>query len=209
MEVEVKEMTQQFFVTGTDTDVGKTIACAWLCLKLQAAYWKPIQSGADTCLDTETVTTLTQGAGLPIIPSTYVFQAPFSPHLAAALEGQEVNLQTLALPTTDPLIVEGAGGVLVPLNHKKLMIDLIDQLKLPTIVVARTAVGTINHTLLTLEALRTRQIPVRGIILSGPENNDNLWSIETYGHVPVIGHLPLLSPLTRQALEQIPLREKI
>lgn len=202
-------MTQQFFVTGTDTDVGKTIASAWLCLKLQAAYWKPIQSGADTCLDAETVITLTHGAGVPIIPSTYVFQAPLSPHLAAALEGQEVNLQTLALPTTAPLIVEGAGGVLVPLNHKTLMIDLIDQLKLPTIVVARTALGTINHTLLTLEALRARKIPVRGIILSGPENNDNLWSIETYGHVPVIGHLPPLSPLTRQALEQIPLREKI
>lgn len=209
MELEVNKMAQQFFITGTDTDVGKTIVSAWLCLKLQAAYWKPIQSGAVMGTDANTVATLTQGTAVRIIPSTYVFQAMLSPHLAAAIEGQEIDFHNFALPTANPLIVEGAGGVLVPLTLKKLMIDLIQSLNLPTIVVARTALGTINHTLLTLEALRARQIPVRGIVLSGPENNDNLWSIETYGNVPVIGHLPPLSQITRQILEKIPLREKI
>lgn len=202
-------MSQQFFITGTDTDVGKTIAAIWLCLKLQASYWKPIQTGAVAGTDPDTVAALTQGAGIEIIPSFYTFQTPVSPHLAAILEGDEINLGKLVLPTTRPLIVEGAGGALVPLTHRRLMVDLIQRLNLPAIVVARTQLGTINHTLLTLEALRARQIPVRGVILNGPENNDNLWAIETYGHVPVIAHLPLFSKVTQQELDGIPLREKI
>lgn len=202
-------MSQQFFITGTDTEVGKTIAAAWLCLKLQTSYWKPIQTGAVEGTDPDTIATLTQESNIKIIPSAYTFQTPVSPHLAATLEGCEINFNKLSLPTTAPLIVEGAGGVMVPLTHKRLMVDLIQHLSLPAIVVARTQLGTINHTLLTLEALRTRQIPVRGVILNGPENNDNLWAIETYGNVPVIGHLPPLSKVTQQSLSQIPLREKI
>lgn len=199
-------MTHKFFVTGTDTNVGKTIASAWLCLKFNAAYWKPIQSGAIEGCDVDTVAALTQYASIDILPSSYVFQAPLSPHLASALEGSEISFNKLILPVSESIIVEGAGGALVPLTHKKLMVDLMQHLNLPTIVVARTTLGTINHTLLTLEALRMRQIQVHGVILSGPENNDNLWAIETYGNVPVIGHLPLLSQITQQALEQIPLR---
>lgn len=199
-------MTHKFFVTGTDTNVGKTIASAWLCLKFKAAYWKPIQSGALEGCDTDIVAALTQNTNVNILPSSYVFQAPLSPHLAAALEGSEITFNKLILPTNEDIIVEGAGGALVPLTHKKLMVDLIQHLNLPTIVVARTTLGTINHTLLTLEALRMRQIQIHGVILSGPENNDNLWAIETYGNVPVIGHLPQLSQITQQALEQIPLR---
>ncbi|WP_032112763.1 dethiobiotin synthase [Candidatus Paracaedibacter symbiosus] len=202
-------MTQQFFVTGTGTDVGKTIASAWLCLKLKAAYWKPIQSGAQTHSDAETVTALTKNRGVEIFPPCYTFQAPLSPHLAASLEGQEINLSKIVLPTAERLVVEGAGGVLVPLTHRRLMVDLIQHLKLPAIVVAHTTLGTINHTLLTLEALRARQIPVKGVILNGPENNDNLWSIETYGQVSVIGYLPPLVQVTQAVLEAIPLREKI
>lgn len=202
-------MSQQFFVTGTDTEVGKTIAAAWLCLKLKASYWKPIQTGAIEGTDPDTIACLTKGLLTTIIPSAYTFQTPVSPHLAAALEGGEIHFSKLALPTTAPLIVEGAGGVMVPLTHKRLMIDLIQQLSLPVIVVARTQLGTINHTLLTLEALRSRQIPVRGVILNGPENNDNLWAIETYGNIPVIGHLPPLSEVTPHNLTEIPLRETL
>jgi len=199
-------VTHKFFITGTDTNVGKTIASAWLCLKLKAAYWKPIQSGAIEGCDADTVAALTQNAGIDVLSSSYVFQAPLSPHLAAALEGSEISFNKLVLPANDSIIVEGAGGVLVPLTHKKLMVDLMQHLNLSTIVVARTTLGTINHTLLTLEALRVRQIQVHGVILNGPENNDNLWAIETYGNVPVIGHLPILSQITQQALDQIPLR---
>lgn len=202
-------MSYQFFITGTDTEVGKTVAAAWLCLKLGASYWKPIQTGAIEGTDPDTATTLTQGSGIQIFPSTYTFQAPVSPHLAAMVEGCEINFNKLILPATTPLIVEGAGGVMVPLTHKRLIIDLIQYLNLPAIVVARTQLGTINHTLLTLEALRARKIPVRGVILSGPENHDNLWAIETYGNVPVIGHLPPFAKITQQSLLEIPLREKI
>ena len=202
-------MSQQFFITGTDTDVGKTIAAAWMCLKLQASYWKPIQTGAIAGTDAGTVTTLTQGVGIDVIPSLYTFPPPVSPHLAAILEKREIKLRNIALPTKSSLIVEGAGGVLVPLTPQYLIIDLIQHLNLPVIVVARTQLGTLNHTLLTLEALRVRQISVRGVILNGLENKDNLEAIETYGRVPVIGHLPLFSKVTRQRLDKIPLREKI
>lgn len=202
-------MSQQFFVTGTDTEVGKTVAASWLCLKLQTAYWKPVQTGAIAETDPETVATLTKNTNTEIIPSTYTFQTPVSPHLAAILEGREISLSKLTLPTSSPLIVEGAGGVLSPLTHRHLLIDLIQRLNLPTIIVARTQLGTINHTLLTLEALRARQIPIQGVILNGPENNDNLWAIETYGRVPIIGHLPLLTKVTQQNLNAIPFREKI
>lgn len=202
-------MFHQFFITGTDTEVGKTIAAAWLCLKLQASYWKPIQTGAVEGTDLDTIAVLTQDSNIQIIPSIYTFQTPVSPHLAATLEGREIIFNKIALPTTAPLIIEGAGGVLVPLTHKYLMVDLIHYLNLPTIVVARAQLGTINHTLLTLEALRARQIPVRGVVLNGPENNDNLWAIETYGNVPVIGYLPPLAKVTQQSLAEIPLREKI
>ena len=198
----------QFFVTGTGTEIGKTVAASWLCLKLKAGYWKPIQSGTLPATDSQRVNQLTENT-IPIFPSTYSFETPVSPHLAAAVEGKEIKMQALELPTSSPLIVEGAGGVLVPLTHKHFLIDLIAQLNLPTLVVASTILGTINHTLLTLEALRKRSIPITGVILTGPENPDNGWAIETYGQVPIIGHLPFLSPLTRDALEQIPFREKL
>ena len=191
-----------FFITGTDTDVGKTVAAAWGCLQLEATYWKPIQSGlADGLSDTDVVHKLTEKSASDFLKSRYSLTEPLSPHEAARLDGVRISLDDFWLPQTEkPLILEGAGGVMVPINEKALMLDLMHHLGLPVIVVARSTLGTINHTLLTLAALRQAQLPIVGVILSGPENEANKLAIETYGNVPILGFLPPLSPLNKQAL---------
>lgn len=196
-------MTTGIFVTGTDTDVGKTVASAALVRALDGAYWKPVQSGTDDLPggDAGTVTTL---AGLPpdrILPTRHSFAAPLSPDQAAALEGRSMALEDFALPACDrPLVVEGAGGALVPLTDTALMTDLMARLGLPVVVVARTGLGTINHTLLTLEALRARSLSVAGVVLVGPPLPRNRAAIECFGAVRILGELPPLSPLTPQAV---------
>lgn len=198
-------MTRGIFVTGTDTDVGKTVAAAILVRALDGAYWKPVQSGTADLPggDSATVAAL---AGLPagrILPTRHAFAAPLSPDQAAALEGRAMALEDFALPACDrPLVVEGAGGVLVPLNDRALMIDLMARLGLPVVVVARSGLGTINHTLLTLEALRARALPVAGVVLAGPPLPRNRAAIEHFGAVRVIGGIPPLVPLTPHAVAE-------
>lgn len=194
------------FVTGTDTDVGKTVACAALVRALDGMYWKPVQSGtADLPAgDTGTVAHL---AALPpdrIVPCDHAFAAPLSPDQAAALEGATLDLAEFALPDTGgrPLVVEGAGGVLVPLNDRALMIDLMARLGLPVVVAARSGLGTINHTLLTLEALRARSLTVAGVVLLGPPNPRNRAAIVHFGKVRVLGDIPPLDPLTPETVAQ-------
>jgi len=194
-----------YFLTGTDTEVGKTIAAAWLMLKLDAAYWKPLQVGRHTESDEQVVRQLTMFPEEAFAPSTYVLPDPLSPHYAAERCGAHIDLQQFKLPAyEEPLIVEGAGGVLVPLNEHSLMIDLMVQLALPVILVARTSLGTINHTLLSLEALRSRDLEITGVILNGTEQPHNTQAIETYGKVRVLGQIPPLSPLTTAGLMDIP-----
>ena len=189
-------MPRGIFVTGTDTDIGKTVVSACLVRALNADYWKPIQSGLVDGRDRDSVATL---AGLNedrIHPSTYELQAPLSPHEAARLENASLNMDALILPETDKtIIVEGAGGVLVPINSECLMIDLMAQLGLPVIVVARSGLGTINHTLLTLEALHVRNLNVLGVIVNGPKNPANVEAIQTYGKTNILLELEPLSPL--------------
>ena len=192
------------FVTGSDTDVGKTIACAWLMLHTPARYWKPVQAGLDET-DEATIRALTGAGDERFIATAYALPEPLSPHEAARRAGVKIEMERFKLPDDDqPLIVEGAGGLLVPLNENSLVIDLITQFDLPAILVSRTTLGTINHSLLSLEALRARDIPVAGVILSGPDVPHNRAAIEDYGKVRVIGHIPHLDPLTREALEAIP-----
>jgi dethiobiotin synthetase/malonyl-CoA O-methyltransferase len=180
------------FVTGTDTDVGKTMVSAWLVRSWQADYWKPVQSGTNQCWDADVIAAL--AAGARIHPSTYALPEPLSPHEAAQLAGVDIELAAFQLPDTDrPLVVEGAGGALVPLNGKDLMADLMVRLGLPVLVVARSALGTINHSLLTIEALRRRGLVVAGVVMNGPPNAANRHAIEHYGDVPVVGELPNLS----------------
>nr|CRH07661.1 Dethiobiotin synthetase [Candidatus Magnetococcus massalia] len=192
------------FVTGTDTEAGKSIASAWLVRQLQADYWKPIQSGLEEQTDSQKVAHLAGLSPGQVLPERFRLQRPMSPHISAELEGVSIGLDDFQLPqTTAPLVVEGAGGVLVPLNGRDLMIDLMVQLDLPVIVTARTGLGTINHTLLTLEALRSRGLTVLGLILSGAAYPSNHDAVVHYGQAPLIAHIPLLDPLTPEALAQV------
>jgi malonyl-CoA O-methyltransferase len=195
---------QGVFVTGTDTGVGKTVASACLVQRWQADYWKPAQTGLDSePADTATVTDL---AALPVSRAhrpRHEFAAPLSVEAAAALENATVALQDFALPATQqPLVVEGAGGVLVPLAPGLLMIDLMAHLALPVVLVARTALGTINHTLLSLAALRARGLAIAGVILSGPPSPGNKDAIIRHGAVRILLELPPLTPLSPATIAQ-------
>ncbi|MCG8561288.1 MAG: dethiobiotin synthase [Hyphomicrobiales bacterium] len=194
----------RFFVTGTDTEIGKTVVSAWLMLHLGAAYWKPVQSGLEDETDAEAVKRLSGAGDERIHPSAYMLPEPLSPHESARRAGVEIEMDRFALPPGDgPLIVEGAGGLLVPLNEGALMIDLIARLGLPAILACRSTLGTINHTLLSIEALRARGLPLVGAVLVGPPTPHNRAAIEDYGQVRVIAEIPPLAPLDRQALEGI------
>ena len=176
------------FVTGTDTNVGKTIVSAWLVRGWQADYWKPMQTGTIEGRDADTVRAL---AGMVepqrVHPSTWELKAPLSPHLAAKVEERKIALSDFFLPETPrPLVVEGAGGALVPLNWHDLMVDLVARLRLPALVVACSGLGTINHTLLTIEALRRRGLAVAGVVMVGPRDPLNRESIEHFGKAPVV-----------------------
>lgn len=194
-------MTQGLIVTGTDTGIGKTVFAAALAGALQATYWKPVQCSLADGGDSARVREL---AGLPpgrILPEAYRLAMPASPHRAAEAEGIEISLARLALPEVrGPLVVEGAGGLMVPLNRQTLMIDLFARWRLPVVLVARTALGTINHSLLSIEALNGRNIPILGIAFVGEEMADTERTITEMGNVRRLGRLPRLDALTPATL---------
>lgn len=159
---------KDLFVTGIGTDIGKTVVSAILTEALQADYWKPVQSGSLEQTDSQRVKSLISNEKSVFHPEAYLLEAPLSPHAAAALEGRRIDLGAIRLPQTrNRLVVEGAGGLFVPLNGEHLVVDLIRHLQLPVVVVSSNYLGSINHTLLTLEALRSRHIPVAGLIFNG------------------------------------------
>ena len=200
-------MHKGFFITGTDTDVGKTVAAAWLVLHLQASYWKPVQCGIDSETDPQFIRRIT---GCEVFPPAHELTQPLSPHEAAKREGVAIEMKDFILPHTDrPLIVEGAGGLMVPLNKGSFVIDLIAQLKLPAILVVRSALGTINHTLLSLEALRARDIPIAGVIINGHKMPHNRQAIEEYGRVPVIAEIDRLKFMHAETLREIKPERKL
>lgn len=183
-------------VTGTDTDVGKTVAAAALAWRLGASYWKPIQAGLDPAADSDTVARL---AGVDILPEAYRLATPCSPHLAAEIDGVMIDPARLT-PRPGRVVIEGAGGALVPVTRDLLYADLFARWGLPVIIVARTALGTINHSLLTIEALRTRGVTIAGMLFSGEEVPDSQETICAIGKVRSLGRLPRLDPLTPQTL---------
>ena len=200
-------MTGGYFITGTDTGVGKTVTAAWLMLALDGDYWKPVQAGLDGETDAQAVQRMTGFPPERFHESAYVLKAALAPHEAARREGIEIDLARFSLPRRrGALIVEGAGGVMVPLNTRAYMVDLMALLGLPVILVARTGLGTINHTLLSLEALRKRGLEIAGIVLNGPPNPANREAIEGYGRVAVIGELPVLARPDRAQLSAVALR---
>lgn len=192
-----------FFVTGTDTGVGKTVLSALLVAALDGVYWKPVQTGVIEGTDRESVRVWAEVPESRLPPESFLFDPPVSPHLAAREAGVRIALDSIKFPPTlddSPWIVEGAGGVLVPVNEGEFMIDLMRRLGLPVIVAARTALGTINHTLLTLAALRSADLDIRGVVLIGAENIENRRAIEHYGEIRVIGHIPILESIHRATL---------
>ncbi len=193
----------RLIVAGTDTDVGKTVVSALLVQGLAALYWKPVQSGLADGSDSQWVQ---ERLSLPperILQESYRLQAPVSPHWAAEQEQLLIDPQRLTLPAgNEPLVVETAGGVMTPLGRDWLQIDQIRSWGLPVVLVARSGLGTLNHTLLTLEALRHRSIPVLGLVLNGPLHPDNPRTLVDLGGVPVLAQLPRLEPLTAAALQR-------
>lgn len=187
---------KRFVVTGTDTGVGKTVFAAGLAGYLGVPYWKPVQAGLDDGTDRETVAVL---SGQTVLPEAYRLTTPCSPHQAAAIDGVTIDPARLT-PPDGPLVIEGAGGVLVPLAEDLLYADVFARWQIPVVLVARTALGTINHSLLSLEALRARQVPVAGIAFVGEENAESERVICAIGEVRRLGRLPWLAPLDAEGL---------
>ena len=198
-------MASSFFITGTDTNVGKTVLSALLCAALPARYWKPIQTGAVEGTDRQQVISWAGISPEQTLLEAYIFDDPVSPHLAAERAGKEIRLDAIALPWADslPLVVEGAGGVLAPITSQQFIADLIVYLRMPVVLAARSTLGTINHSLMSLQVLQSYKIEVRGVVLIGPENPENRKAIEHYGKTRVIGQIPMLKNINRQALCEV------
>lgn len=191
-------MKNALVITGTDTDIGKTVVSAAICAALDIPYWKPVQSGMEDATDSDRLRAL---GAKTILPEAYKFALPASPHISAAAEGREITPATLALPL-GPVVIEGAGGLMVPLTPDDLLIDLFASWRAPVILCARTALGTINHSLLSLEALRARLCPILGVVFIGdaaPEVED---SIIRFGKTRHLGRMPFLDPLNSTTLSQ-------
>jgi len=188
-------VTRPIIITGTDTDIGKTVFAAALTHALGAHYWKPVQAGLDDGSDAGTVTRL----GIPadrVLAEAYRLTTPCSPHRAAEIDGTTIDPARLALPEiAGPLVVEAAGGALVPITRDLLYADLFACWACPVVIVARTALGTINHSLLTIEALRARGVPILGIAFNGNANEDSEATIAAFGRIKHLGRLPRLDPL--------------
>ncbi|MBT1158515.1 ATP-dependent dethiobiotin synthetase BioD [Aminobacter anthyllidis] len=196
-------MTKRIVITGTDTGIGKTVFSAGLAGFLNGFYWKPVQSGLDGETDSEVVARL---AGLPpgrVLPEVYRLKEPLSPHRSAELDGVAIDVARLSLPDLPgPIVIEGAGGLMVPLNRRTKFIDIFAQWRVPIILCARTKLGTINHTLLSIEALRARSIPLVGIAFIGDEVADTQRTIVEFSGIRQLGRLPLLDPLTSETLRE-------
>lgn len=185
-------------VTGTDTDIGKTIFAAGLTQALGATYWKPIQAGLSEETDSQVVARL---SGQPVLPETYRLKMPASPHLSAEAEGITIDPSHLKIPNiSGPLVIEGAGGLMVPINREVLFLDVFATWQAPVILCARTQLGTINHTLLSLHALQHAGCPVIGVAFIGDAEPAVEQTICDFGATRHLGRLPMMEPLTSEIL---------
>lgn len=192
-----------FIVTGTDTDVGKTVFAAALVAAIGGRYWKPIQAGLEPETDTEIVRRLAGADPDQIVSEVYRLNTAASPHVAAEIDGREIDAARLDLPGGDrPLVIEGAGGVMVPLTRKLLQADLFARWDLPVILVASTRLGTINHSLLSIEALKRRMVAIHGIAFVGDGNEDSERTIGEMGKVRRLGRLPHVASLTAASVRK-------
>ena len=195
--------SKRIIICGTDTDVGKTIISSFFVQGLKGIYWKPIQSGTEEGTDTETVCKLLNLKSDRHLSERYKFKAPVSPHWAAEKESDFIEPNNLDIPDLDKLIIiETAGGLMVPLNRNWLQIDQLKAWGAPIILVARTGLGTLNHTLLSLEALRNRNLNVLGIVLNGPPHYDNPKTLEQFGDTKILASLPIFNEVNAEKLLQ-------
>ncbi|HUM47410.1 MAG TPA: dethiobiotin synthase [Chitinophagales bacterium] len=181
---------QTFFITGIGTDIGKTVAAAILVEALNADYWKPVQAGGLNDTDTDFVRRMISNQVSVIHPETFRLTAPMSPHAAAKIDGVKIRLKDFHLPKTkNTLIIEGAGGILVPLNEKRLVIDLIKKLNADVIIVIKNYLGSINHSLLTIEAAKSRNLNIAGLIINGEPNKSSEEIILKHSKLKVLGRV--------------------
>lgn len=196
-----EQFPSQFIIAGIGTEIGKTVVSAILVEALQADYWKPVQSGALDDSDTETVRSLISNSVSQFHPEVYRLSEPLSPHAAAEIDNVRIDLSTIVLPkTSNALVVELAGGLMVPLNDRELNLDLVQQLGLPILLVSRNYLGSINHTLLSVDACRNRNIPILGIIFNGPTVTSSESFILTYTNIPCLGRIGQETQLTRDVI---------
>jgi dethiobiotin synthetase len=196
-------MNRTIVVTGTDTGIGKTVFSAALVGALGASYWKPVQSGLEEETDSQFVARMARLPEGRVLKERYLLNTPASPHYAARIDGVEIDPAELALPALDgPLVAEGAGGLLVPISETIVYADVFAQWQAPVVLCARTELGTINHTLLSLEAMRARNIPILGVAFIGEEMPETQRIIGVMGRAKILGRLPRIEPLTPDALAE-------
>ena len=194
----------QFIICGTDTDIGKTIISAFFVRGLNASYWKPIQSGLESETDSEKVFRLSKVKKEKIIDEAYIFKQPVSPHWAAEIDKKSINISSLNLPSIkEALVVETAGGLMVPLTRSFLQIEQIKSWNLPVILVCRSSLGTLNHTLLSIEALKKRNIRILGIVVNGEKHIDNPKTLKEFSGLPIIAEFPLVEKLNTENLDML------
>ncbi len=206
--MEKMETGRRVVVSGTDTGVGKTVCAALMTAVLDAHYWKPVQAGLEEETDSETVLRTAEIDAERVFPEGYRLTAPMSPDQAAAREGVTLDHRVLIPPVcSGDLVIEGAGGLMVPLNRSATMIDLFAAWGLPLILVARSGLGTLNHTLLSVEALVRRRVPTAGIVLVGDRHPENERTLEQWSTVAIVGRIPRLEVIDRRTLLEVYRRE--
>ena len=192
----------KFIICGTDTDIGKTLISSFFVKGLNSFYWKPIQSGIELQTDSQTVEKLAQVSKEKIIKEAYVFTKPLSPHWAAEIDQKIINFDKLRLPKVqDSLIVETAGGLMVPITRNFLQIDQIKQWNLPVILVCKSSLGTLNHTLLSIEALQRRNIEIFGLVVNGEKHLDNPKTLVDFSGIPLIAEFPYIPKVDSNNLD--------
>ena len=192
----------KFIICGTDTDIGKTLISSFFVKGLNSFYWKPIQSGIESQTDSQTVEKLAQVSKEKIIKEAYVFSKPLSPHWAAEIDQKAINFDKLSLPKVQgSLIIETAGGLMVPITRNFLQIDQIKEWNLPVILVCKSSLGTLNHTLLSIEALKRRHIEILGLVINGEKHLDNPKTLVDFSGIPLIAEFPYIKKMDSNNLD--------
>jgi dethiobiotin synthetase len=199
----IKTSPKTYFISGIDTNIGKTVVSSILTEALEADYWKPIQAGDLDNSDTDKVKSLVRNSDTEFHPNAYALKTPASPHYAAELDQVRIDMNNIQIPQTqNHLIIEGAGGLLVPLNDKDLVIDLIVKLKVPLILVMKNYLGSINHSLMSIEVAKQRGISIRGLIFNGETNSASEDYILQYSDLPILGRIKNIEELNSSIIKQ-------